>query len=115
MKSYEEFEATIKAFPYQAPQPRKDRIIKNYDKLEIGMSKDQVAGLIGEPDYSQPRLGPIRIWKNTGWKGSTWVYYLYKRENSPNNYDPSLDVFFGMVGRAEHILPTNIEGLTEKR
>src|SRR5262249_36842548 len=114
MKSYEEFEATIKAFPYQASQSRKDRIIKNYNKLEVGMSKEQVADLIGEPDFSQLDYDLKRKDRKAIWLGSSWNYYLYKRENLVNVYDPYLYVRFGTDDRAKHFGPVNIEGLTEK-
>jgi hypothetical protein len=52
-KKYEEFAAAIKSYPYEAPQVRKDGIVQNYPKLELGMSKDRIAELIGDPDYSR--------------------------------------------------------------
>src|SRR5208282_1238143 len=57
-KTSEEFRAAIKSYPYEAPQARKDMIVNNYAKLEIGMSKNQVAELIGDPDYSRLDYGP---------------------------------------------------------
>ena len=112
-KTSEEFRATIKSYPYKAPQPRKDRIIKNYPKVAIGMSKDQIAGLIGEPDCSGLIYGP----KGPGekWKGSCWTYCLRLRENGSNAFDPFVEIFFGTDDRAGWIVPSNIDGLTEKR
>ena len=66
-KTYEEFAATIKTYPYEAPPPRKDRILKNAAKLEIGMTKEQIAELVGEPDYSDI-YGPKELTKK--WLGS---------------------------------------------
>ena len=111
-RSYEEFAATIRSYPYEAPQLRKDKIIKNYPELQIGMSKDQVAGLIGEPDFSRVDYGP----KGPGekWQGSSWTYYLYTRSNLANNFDPCVYVRFGTDDRVNCITPSNIEGLTEK-
>lgn len=114
MKSYEQFEATIKEFPYQAPLSRKDRIIKNYNKLDVGMTKEQVADLIGDPDFSQVDHQVKRKDGRTIWLGSTWNYYFYKRENLVNVYDPYLYVSFGTDDRACRFVPVNIEALTEK-
>ena len=111
-KTYEEFAATIKSYPYDAPQERKDRIVKNYPKLELGMSKEQVAELIGDPDYSQLGYGPKG--PRPQWHGSNWTYWLRKRDNLVNLNDPCLEIFFGTDDRATWIVPSNIDGLTEK-
>jgi len=112
-KTCEEFEAAIKSYPYEASQARKDRIVKNYPKLAIGMAKDQIAGLIGEPDCSGLIYGP----KGPGekWLGSAWTYCLRKRDNGSNAFDPCVEIFFGTDDRAGWIVPSNIDGLTEKR
>lgn len=112
-KSYEAFAAIIKTYPYEAPQPRKDRVIKNYSKLEIGMPKDQVAGLIGEPDYSRPSYGAKRP-TDMRWPGSSWTYYLYKRSDLVNTLDACVQIFFGTDDHVKWIVPSNIEGLVEK-
>ena len=111
-KTCEEFAATIKSYPYEATQARKDKIVQNYPKLEIGMSKDQVATLIGDPDFSGLNYGP----KGPGekWLGSSWAYCLRLRENGSNAFDPRVEIFFGTDGRANWIVPSNIDGLTEK-
>ena len=111
-RTCDEFEAAIKSYPYEAPQPRKDRIVKNYPKLAIGMSKDQVACLIGEPDCSVLIYGP----KGPGekWLGSAWTYCLRKREKGSNAYDPCVEIFFGTEDRANWIVPSNVDGLTKK-
>lgn len=111
-KSYEEFVATVKTFPYEAPLSRKDRIVKKFSELEIGMSKDQVTALIGEPDFSRLDYGPKG--PNERWQGSSWSYYLFMRENSANNNDSCLAIHFGVDDHAVLIIPENIDGLIEK-
>jgi hypothetical protein len=111
-KTVEEFDAAIKSYPYEAPPPRKSRIVENYPKLAVGMSKDQVAGLIGEPDYSELDYGPKG--PHEKWLGSHWMYWLRKRDSGVNMLDPCLEIFFGTDGRAHWIVPSNIAGLTEK-
>ena len=111
-RSYEEFRSAVKSFPYTASPERKERILAGYPKLEVGMTKEQVAVLIGEPDYSQLSYGPKG--PNMRWKGSSWSYYLYKRGDGVNSFDPVVQVFFGTNDRAKWIVPSNIEGLREK-
>jgi hypothetical protein len=111
MRSYKDFAAGIKAYPYEAPQSRKERIIRNFPTLEIGMTKDQVADVIGDPDFSQNSYGPKG--PNMKWGGSTWEYYLAKRDDSANESDPCVFIAFGQDDRANWILPCNIDGLIE--
>ena len=110
--TYEEFKATIRSFPYTAPRERRDRIVRGYSELEIGMTKEQVARVIGEPDYSVLGYGPKG--PDMKWKGSSWVYYLSKREDLANSHDPVVRVFFDTENRAVWIVPSNVEGLREK-
>jgi hypothetical protein len=111
-KTCEEFTAAIKSYPYEASQARKDRIVKNYPKLEVGMSKDQVAGWIGDPDYSRLDYGPKG--PNEKWLGSSWYFYLHKTDDGANLGDPCVEIFFGTDDRATWIVPSNIDGLKEK-
>ncbi len=110
-KTYEEFAAAIKSYPYEASQARKDRIVKNYPRLEAGMSKDQIAGLIGDPDYSQLEYAKEPSDRAVG---SSWMYYLRKRDNGVSLIDPCVQMFFGTDGWAYWIVPSNIGGLKEK-
>ena len=50
-KSYDEFRATINSFPYSTSPERRDLVVNNYPSLRVGMTKQQVAALIGNPDY----------------------------------------------------------------
>ncbi len=111
-RSYEEFKASVGSFPYNAPRERRERILAGYSKLDVGVTKDEVAAAIGEPDYSQLNYGPKG--PNMPLIGSSWVYYLSKRGDRANNLDPVVHVFFGTDGRARWIVPSNIEGLHEK-
>ena len=76
------------------------------------MTKEQVARVIGEPDYSALSYGPKG--PRMKWKGSSWVYYLSKRGDSANTFDPVVQVFFATDDRAAWIVPSNVEGLREK-
>lgn len=111
-KTYEEFRATIKSFPYEASLSRKEQIIQNHKYLQKGMTKEQVCKLIGEPDYSELSYGPARL--NAKWQGSYWYYFLFKKENSGNNKDNFILIFFGIDDQVKHIDSVNIEGLSER-
>jgi hypothetical protein len=111
-QTYEEFAAAVMSYPYEASQARKDRIVKNYPKLAVGMSKDRVAELIGDPDYSGLGYGPKG--PNEKWRGSDWTYWFRKRDNGINSFDPVVQIFFGTDDRAHWIVPSNIDGLKEK-
>ena len=102
-----QFEARIKSYPYVAPNELEERIRRNYAKLEVGTSKDRVAELIGDPDCSELDYGPKG--PNERWLGSNWKYYIRKRENSSNAYDPCLEVFLDTDDRLHWIVPSNID------
>src|SRR6266404_6206892 len=72
--------SVARSWPYTASASRRARILAGYAKLEPGMSKDEIAAAIGEPDCSQ-LTGP-----KTGLQpsGSAWVYYLEKRSEVAN-------------------------------
>lgn len=108
--SFEKFRATIKSFPYKAPRSRTEKVINNYVKLEVGMSKTQVANLIGEPDYCQLSYGPKRL--NMECRGSEWVYYFSMNEDSANNFDSVVYIFFDLNDKMITASPVNIEGLS---
>ena len=110
-KSYGEFRATIKSFPYSASPERRDLVVNNFPELRVGMTKPQVAALIGNPDYSHQAYGP----KGPGehWQGSRWDYVLFKRAGDVNENDPNVEVFFGTDGFVKWAVPSGISGLSE--
>jgi hypothetical protein len=108
----EQFDASIKSYPYVASNERKDKIIQNYGKLEVGMSKDRIAELIGDPDYSQLDYGPKG--PRAKWLGSNWMYYIRKQEDLVNMKDPCIQIFFDIDGHAHWLVPQAIDGLEEK-
>jgi hypothetical protein len=110
-RSYEEFKQAVGSFPYTAPQWRQDRIRKGYVQVDVGATKDEIALALGDPDYSQNDYSKEA---KPGWIGSSWVYYIAKKSDGANVFDPVIHVFFGTDGRATWIVPRNIEGLNEK-
>lgn len=110
-RSIKEFEAGVRSYPYTASPERKARIVAGYPKLEVGMTKDRVSALIGEPDYSQLSYGPKG--PHMRWQGSSWTYWLSKQDDGVNLNDPVVTVYFGTKGHA-HWIVSNVEGLREK-
>ena len=109
-RSYADFKQAVGSFPYTAPEERQSRIRKGYAQLAVGATKEQVASALGEPDYSQNNFSKDGKPK---WLGSSWLYYLSKRSDGANSFDPVVHVFFGTDGRATWIVPSNIDGLNE--
>jgi hypothetical protein len=109
--SYEEFRRSVGSFPYRAAPERQNQIRTGYQRLQVGATKPEVAAALGEPDYSQIGYskGPT-----PRWLGSSWAYYLSKRSDGANSFDPVVEVFFGTDDRAVWIVPSNISGLRGK-
>ena len=105
-KSYKEFSATIKSYPYSASAERKERVLKNYSSLRVGMTKKEVSALIGDPDYSRIVFNP----KEPG--ESSWQYALFIRaKDSANENDPYIDLSFGRDGLLRWAAPS--QGLSQ--
>lgn len=111
-RTYEDFKASIRSFPYTASPERRDRLVAGYSKVDVGMTKEDIARVIGDPDYSELGYGPKG--PNMKWQGSSWMYYLSKRGDLVNILDPSVQIFFDREDRAVWIVPSNIEGLAAK-
>ena len=107
-----EFSEKVKSFPFKATNERKQQVLENYSKLELGMTKDQVAATIGEPDY----------WGVTGpgkdnVTGSSWVYGFYctGRFCGTTSDDDLLEVLFDLDDRVDWIAPSPRLNLEPKR
>jgi cell wall-associated NlpC family hydrolase len=112
-RTYREFATSITAFPYKAPAEKRERLLRNYAKLMIGMTKEEIAKLLGDPDHSdmlQTKEPPFEQ------LGSEWRYYVFlNRPDSVNKKnDQSISVYFSLDGRAHWIVPLNLEGLSAK-
>jgi outer membrane protein assembly factor BamE (lipoprotein component of BamABCDE complex) len=111
-KTYQQF-ISSKSFPYSIQEERKKQITKNYERIKIGMTKQEVYSLLGEPDFSKYLHTKDYPGK---YIGSEWTYYFYKP--NPKLVNEKLDrgvfIFFGTTDKASWIVPKNIEGLVEK-
>ena len=108
--SYEAFEAGH-VFPYAASSARRNQIKTNYGQLRVGLRRDEVARLLGEPDCSEIMFskGP-----RDEYLGRAWTYYLDKPNPKMVNLkdDKTVEVFFDPAGKV-HWVVSNVEGLAE--
>lgn len=108
--SYEAFVAAH-TFPYSASVEKRNRITNKYGRLRVGLTKAEVAAILGDPDCSdQSRSkGP-----RDEYLGSSWTYYLAKPDYRLSNLkdDKTVEVFFGPTGKV-HWVVSNIDGLEE--
>jgi hypothetical protein len=108
--SYEAFAATH-SFPYSASSERRERIARTYSRLRVGLSKAEVATILGDPDYSEQMRskGP-----RDEYLGTSWTYLLEKPNPRIANekLDKMVGVFFDPSGKVDWVV-SNIEGLVE--
>lgn len=107
----EMFREKVKNFPYVASEGRKEKIIKNYSQLKIGMSKEEVLSILGEPDVEVklfPKYSnrPVIL----GW---AWIYYFYKLDSWGQNLgkDQEIYIIYGIDNRVKEVAVSNISGL----
>ena len=101
------FVEAIQEYPYEASPERAARIVAGLAEAKLCMSKAEIRSLLGQPDYGRLMSGPKG--PNQEWLGTSWTYYLSKRDTTTNLNDPSVHVFFDTADRA-HWIATNIEG-----
>jgi hypothetical protein len=52
LKTYKQWTESV-SFPYAAPQERRQRIVRNYELVGVGSTKEEFVEAFGEPDYEQ--------------------------------------------------------------
>jgi len=109
--TYQQFVAA-RAFPYQASSLRRDKLIRGYATLSVGMSKAAILGVLGPPDYSQPMYAKEIPAKYVSGK---WVYIIAKSDavNWSEKQDRVIIIFFDRNDNADWIIPMNLPGLAE--
>ena len=112
-RTYRAFVSETRKFPYTIDENRKKSIISHYSELKIGMTKEKVSSIIGDPDFSEYLRAKEPPEK---YKGSEWTYYFYKPDPDLVNekLDRGLFLFFGTNDKLHWLAPKNIEGLTDK-
>jgi hypothetical protein len=71
------FIGDIDSWPYDMPEPRHAALLKGYESLAIGQSKNEVKRHIGAPDaesFSTMRSGTNET------HTSSWAYYVHREE-----------------------------------
>jgi len=112
-RSFSTFISSIRKFPYDASAKKKERIVSNYDKLSIGISRNDALSLLGEPDSITEEYNKTKGNLFLGW---TWTYYLYRHEAELSNdmYDQIVTLYFDKLGKMYRALPMNIKTPAEK-
>ena len=111
--TYEQF-VQKNSFPHTISEQRKMLILDKYNKLQIGMTKQDVSSLIGDPDFSTY----LYTKEYPGeYLGTHWTYYFKKINPNLTNLklDLSVNVFFDTADKAHWIVADNIESLAEKK
>lgn len=108
--SYEDFVSTH-TFPYIASPERQAHLRQNYSRLSVGLVKDQVLEILGEPDYSSQEWSKQMPRQ---YIGSNWTYFFEKPDYNLTNLekDKSIEVYFDASDGA-HWIVSNVEGLKE--
>ncbi len=93
---------SIPSFPYDAPASRQERIVEAFPKLEIGMDKDRVKELLGDPDAEFLQYAG----KNEDvFLGSSWGYYLHRHDAElvDEEHDRTVFVEFDASGKLHQV------------
>jgi hypothetical protein len=90
LKTYAQWRQQVR-FPYEAPPDKLQRVRKNYDRVTVGSSKDEVIAAFGLPDLEE-ELYPKEI--NGSCIGYDFRYYFAKPEEMANEFnDIQVNVF----------------------
>ena len=110
MKTYKQWRESVQ-LPYTATNGRKERILRNFDRVSVGSTKNDVVASLGEPDYEE-EMYPMEPKRPC--RGYAFTYYVEKPEDLTNeDRDKRVQVFFSPIGKATSVV-TNVSGLSEK-
>lgn len=113
-RTHEAFEARVGNFPYTASDSRRTQILTEYQKVTVGMTKDDVKRFLGEPDVEEPSAAKISAGPTRGFLGWFLVYYLYKVSLGENLLkDQMVEIFINSENRVERVIPVNVEDAVE--
>jgi hypothetical protein len=110
---FSEFINKTKTYPYEATKNKKDRVVVGYQRLLLGMNKEEVRKLAGEPDAEWKKYDTTRV---DTYRGSSWGYYIHMHAAVYVNdkYDQYVHIYFDQQEKLYWANPHNIEGLTDK-
>jgi hypothetical protein len=96
--SFGSFIDSIPSFPYDAPASRQERIVEAFPKLEIGMGKESVKELLGDPDVEFLQYAGE---SEEVFLGSSWGFYLHRHDAElvDEEHDKAVFVEFDASGK----------------
>ena len=109
--SFTRFVAGIEKFPYTADQSKISRVREGFKRLSLGMRKDNVRKIMGEPDSEMLNYKPKQ--NSEELIDSTWAYYLKRSERNlaKEGFDEALVLYFKPNEELYWADPDNIAGL----
>ena len=109
--SFTGFLKGIEKFPYTADQSKLSRVKGGSKRLSLGMKKDDVKKIMGEPDSEMLHYRPKEKGKELIY--STWSYYLkrFERELGNSSFDQAVVLHFKSNNEELYwVDPGNLEG-----
>jgi hypothetical protein len=105
------FMESIAKFPYSAEERKVSRVKEGFRRLVVGMDKDAVGRLMGEPDAEMLHYKPTSKGKELVY--STWTYYLkrFEREQFKEDFDQMVALYFKPDGVLYWADPGHTDGL----
>ena len=109
--SFSGFIESIDGFPYIAADSKLNQVEEGYDRLVVGMSKEDCIAIMGEPDSEMLEYALNNEIRE--FFGSTFGYYLARYEANLVNseYDRQVTLYFDKGHRLHFALPSNVQGL----
>ncbi len=109
---FSKFIKNIKTFPYEAAPEKRDKLVRDFPRISVGINKTAAKELIGEPDaefYSYETA------KGKKYAGSSWGYYLRRQQAELANeqYDKTVFLYFDPDDKLYWAHPDNIAPLKD--
>ncbi len=110
---FSQFIKQIHKFPYEAGAEKRKKVIEGFSKLTLGIDKEKVKKLLGEPDAESFSYDTT---KGKIYVGSSWGYYLRRHEAVYANeqYDQTVSLYFDPDGKLYWVHQDNIDTLKDK-
>jgi len=109
--SFTRFIESVQTFPYTADQSKLTRVRGGFKRLSLGMKKDDVKKIMGEPDAESHNYRPMKESKKLLY--TTWDFYLKRHERNvaTDGFDETVFLYFKPNQELYWAFPSNITGL----
>lgn len=109
--SFSRFIGNIESLPYTADQSKLSEVKEGFKRLSLGMRKNEIKKIMGEPDSETMSYKPTK--KNKALIYSTWGYYLkrFARNLVTDGWDAMVILYFKPNGELYWADPINVPGL----